>query len=105
MRIRAHLMASVRVEGVAADYAYTATSMPVALQLSGDQTISHGLLQLLQWAGWAKVLASSHSCLSLLHWAVAWEMMSSEWHLAQTGVVRVEDDAPRSAFCGGSCRA
>jgi hypothetical protein len=51
--------------------------------------MAHGPLQRLQCAGWPKVLASTHSWDSLLHWAVAWEMMSSEWQLEQTGVERV----------------
>ena len=67
--------------------------------------MSHGPLQLLQWAGWAKVLASSHSCFSLLHCAVAWEVISSEWQWEQTGVDRVDGTDRRSAFCAGSCRA
>jgi hypothetical protein len=51
--------------------------------------MAHGPLQRLQCAGWAKVLASSHSWDSLLHWAVACEMMSSDRQLEQTGVERV----------------
>ncbi len=50
--------------------------------------MAHGPLQRLQWAGCPKVLASSHSWDSLLHWAVACEMMSSDWQLEQTGVER-----------------
>ena len=49
----------------------------------------HGPLQRAQCAGWSKVLASSHSCDSLLHWAVACAMMSSDWQFEQTGVERV----------------
>ena len=45
-------------------------------------------LQVLQCAGWLNVLASCHSCASLLHCAVAWQMMSSEPQAAQTGVAR-----------------
>jgi hypothetical protein len=69
-------------------------------QLSGSQTISQGLLQRLQWAGWAKVSASSHSCDSLLHWAVAWEVTSSDRQLEQTGVERL---ARRLKILAGSC--
>lgn len=74
-------------------------------QLRGSQTISHGPLQWLQCAGWAKVLASSHSCFSLLHWAVAWEMMSSERQPAQMGVERVDPIHCWFAFWADSCLA
>jgi hypothetical protein len=67
--------------------------------LSGSQTISQELLQRLQCAGWAKVSASSHSCDSLLHWAVAWEMTSSDRQLEQTGVDRL---ARRMKILAGS---
>lgn len=62
----------------------------------------HGLLQRLQCAGWPKVLASSHSCDSLLHWAVACAMMSSDWQLEQTGVDRVARITRRLAIWAGS---
>jgi hypothetical protein len=42
----------------------------------------------LQCVGWSNVLANSHCCDSLLHWTGAWEMMSSDWQLEQTGVDR-----------------
>ena len=58
---------------------------------SGNQVISHELLQWLQCAGWPKVLANSHSCDSLLHCTVAWAMMSSDRQFEQSGVDR--DDA------------
>ena len=52
-----------------------------------EQTISQAKLQVLQCAGFAKVSASSHSCCSLLHCSVAFEMMSSERQWPQLGVV------------------
>ena len=54
----------------------------------GIQVISQPPLQWLQCAGWPKVEANSHSCDSLLHCTMAWEMMSSEWQCEQTGVNR-----------------
>jgi hypothetical protein len=62
----------------------------------------HGPLQRVQCAGWLKVSASSHSCDSLLHWAVAWEMMSSERQLEQTGVSRVARVVRRLTIWAGS---
>jgi hypothetical protein len=70
--------------------------MPCANQFSGSHVISQALLHWLQCAGRPKVLANSQSCDSLLHWIVAWAMMSSERQLEQTGVVR---DACRPAIC------
>lgn len=46
------------------------------------------------------MLANSHSWDSLLHWTVAWEMMSSDWQAEQTGVDRV---ARRFKALAGSC--
>jgi hypothetical protein len=57
-------------------------------QFSGSQVISQALLQWLQCAGRPNVLANSHSWDSLLHWMVAWAMMSSDRHCEQTGVAR-----------------
>jgi hypothetical protein len=54
-----------------------------------------GPLQLTQCAGWSKVAANSQACCSLLHCAVAWAMMSSDWQLAQTGVDLVARDVCR----------
>ena len=49
------------------------------------------------------MLANSHSCDSLLHWAVAWAMMSSDWQCEQTGVDRVAgDDLRRLTIGAGS---
>jgi hypothetical protein len=59
------------------------------VQLRGNQVISHGVLQRLQWAGKPKVVVNSHACASLLHCAVACAMMSSDWQSRQTGVDRV----------------
>jgi hypothetical protein len=68
--------------------------------LSGSQTMPHGQLQPLQCAGRSNVLASCHSCDSLLHCAVACEMTSSDWQLEQTGVDR---EARRLTICAGPC--
>ena len=57
-------------------------------QFSVSHTRLQSLWQVLQRAGWLKVLASCHSCASLLHCAVAWQTMSSEPQAAQTGVER-----------------
>ena len=62
--------------------------MTHAAQFSVSHTRLPSWLQVLQCAGWLKVLASCHSCASLLHCAVAWQMMSSELQAAQTGVAR-----------------
>jgi len=59
-------------------------------------------LQRLQWAGWPNVLANCHSWDSLLHWATAWETISSERQSQQTGVDRVERDARRLTIFVGS---
>ena len=48
------------------------------------------LLHRLQCVGWSKVLANSHCCDSLLHCTGAWETMSSDWQLEQTGVDRCD---------------
>ena len=48
------------------------------------------------------MLANSHSCDSLLHCAVALEMMSSDWQCEQTGVDRVARVARRLAIWAGS---
>ena len=55
---------------------------------SGCHTISQAPLQRLQCAGRSNVLASSHSCDSLLHCAVTCEMMSSDSQREHTGVDR-----------------
>ena len=69
--------------------------------------MSQALLQLLQCAGWAKVFASSHSCFSLLHCAVACEVMSSERQCEQTGVDRADRAGrpapPPLSSCARSC--
>jgi hypothetical protein len=71
----------------------------VSVQFLGSHLMPHGPLQALQWAGWPKVLASCHSCDSLLHWAMAWETISSDWQLEQTGVDRV---ARQLTICAGA---
>jgi hypothetical protein len=45
-------------------------------------------LHRLQCVGCSKVLVNSHCCDSLLHCTGAWQMMSSDWQLEQTGVER-----------------
>ena len=56
------------------------------------------LLQVLQCVGWSNVSANSQACDLLLHCTVAWEMMSSDWQLEQTGVAR---DAARLTIRDG----
>ena len=58
------------------------------IQFSVSHTRLPSCWQVLQCAGWLKVFASCHSCASLLHCAVAWQMMSSEPQATQTGVER-----------------
>src|SRR5207253_5176428 len=72
-------------------------------QFSVSHTRLPSWLQVLQCAGWLKVLASCHSCASLLHCAVAWQMTSSEPQATQTGVERAARFVTfRSIGCGRS---
>jgi len=64
--------------------------------------MSQGPLQRVQCAGWSKMFASSHTCDSLLHCAVACEMMSSDRQCEQTGVDRVARADRRWTIWDGS---